>query len=118
MKNKILLISIFFVSVFVLVGCGKNSDELEGTWKGLTDGESRDYQIETTFKFDGNGKVEYENEYGIKSEGTYEIKDNKVTISLKSWDEAKVYEFSINDKTLSLKATDVYSPSYSELDKQ
>lgn len=118
MKKKIFLISLFFVSLISLVGCGKSADKLKGTWKGLSDGESRDYQIDTTFKFDGNSNVEYENEYGIKSKGTYEIKDNKVTISLETWDSKKEYEFTINDNKLSLKATDVYSPSYSELIKQ
>ena len=117
MKKSILLLTVLFVSLFVLVGCG-SSNELVGTWKGLTDGESRDMQIETTFEFKSNNDVNYENEYGIKSSGTYEIKDDIVTIKLDTWDQAKEYKFEVKDKKLSLTATDIYSPSYKEMIKQ
>ena len=116
MKNKLLLVTLFAVSLFLFVGCGK-SDPLEGTWKGLTDGESRNMQIETTFTFKG-GEVEYKNEYGFNGKGTYEIKDDSVTIKLEIWNKEKVYKFDVKDDTLSLTATDKYSPSYSELKKQ
>ena len=99
-------------------GCGKSDKELVGTWKGLTDGDSRENQIETTFTFKSGGDIAYENEFGIKSEGTYEINDNKVTITLESWDQPKVYEFKVDGDKLSLTATDKYSPSYSEMVKQ
>ena len=118
MKKKYLLLTILFVSLFVFVGCGKSDNELVGTWKGLTDGESREMQIETTFEFKSNGNVSYSNEYGIDSTGTYEIKENKVDIKLESWDKTKTYEFKVENDKLSLKATDVYSPSYSEMVKQ
>ncbi len=89
-----------------------------GEWKGLTDGESRDMQMETTFNFKSNGDVEYSNEFGINSTGTYEIKDDIVTIKLESWESAKDYKFEVKDDKLSLTAQDVYSPSYSEMVKQ
>lgn len=117
MKKKFLLLSLFFVSLFVLVGCG-SSNELVGKWKGLTDGDSRENQIETTFEFKSGEDVEYSNEYGIKSSGTYEIKDNTVTIKLDTWDQSKDYEFKVDGDKLSLTATDRYSPSYSEMVKQ
>ena len=117
MKKKLLLFSLFFVSLFVFAGCG-SSNKLVGSWKGLTDGESRDMQIETTFTFKKNGDVEYKNEFGFDSNGTYEIKDDEVTIKLESWDKEKVYKFKITDDKLSLTATDIYSPSYSEMVKQ
>ena len=113
--KKILLVSILFVSVFLLVGCG-SSNELVGSWKGLTDGESRDVQMETTFTFKSDGNVEYSNEFGITGTGTYEIKENVVTIVLDLW--TKDYEFKVDGNKLSLKATDAYSPSYSEMIKQ
>ena len=62
--------------------------------------------------------MSYSNEYGITSDGTYEIEDDKVVITLKSWSEAKTYEFKVDGDTLSLTATDRYSPSYSEMKKQ
>ena len=112
--KKFLISMIAVASLFVAVGCGSKKDNaLVGTWEGPTnDG------LKTTFVFKKDGKVEYENEYGIKSNGTYEIKDEKVTISLESWDKAKVYEFTIKDNNLSLKATDVYSPSYDKMTKK
>ena len=117
MKKRFLLFSLFVASLFIFAGCG-SSNKLVGTWKGLTDGESRDMQIETTFKFEKNGDVSYSNEYGITSDGTYEIKDDKVVISLETWSESKTYEFKVDGDKLSLTATDVYSPSYSEMKKQ
>ena len=98
MKKKLLLISVLFVSLFVFAGCGGSDNELVGTWKGLTDGESRDMQIETTFTFKSGGDVVYSNEFGLESIGTY--------------------EFKVDKEKLSLTATDVYSPSYSEMTKQ
>ncbi len=117
MKKILLLIPLFFVSI-LFFGCGKSSNELLGSWKGLTDGSSREYQIETTFNFKNDGNLEYSNEFGIKSSGTYEINENKVTIKLEIWDESKVYEFKVEDDKLALTATDVYSPSYSEMIKE
>ena len=117
MKKRLLLIPLFLVS-FLFFGCGKSSNELLGTWKGLTDGSSREYQLETTFNFKSDDKLEYSNEFGIKSNGTYEINENKVAIKLEIWDESKIYEFKVNGDKLSLTATDTYSPSYSEMVKQ
>ena len=97
--------------LFILVGCGK-SNKLIGTWKGATqDG------LKTTFKFEKNDKVTYENEYGFNSTGTYKITDDKVEISLESWSEAKVYKFEVKDGKLNLTATDQYSPSYAGMTK-
>ena len=117
MKKKILLVTLFAVSLFLLVGCGSSKDELDGTWKGLSDAETRNLQIETTFTFK-DGEVEYHNEYDFHGKGTYEIKDDTVTIKLDLWDKDKVYKFSVKDDTLALTATETYSPSYSELKKQ
>lgn len=111
--KKIVISLIATISIFLTVGCGSKGNALVGTWNGDTnDG------LNTTFIFKKGDKVEYNNEYGIKSSGTYKIEDNKVTITLESWDKAKVYEFTINDNNLSLKATDVYSPSYDKLTKK
>ena len=71
MKKYLLSIVTFFALVLV-VGCGSKSNALVGKWNGKTnDG------LETTFTFEKNGKVAYENQFGIKSEGTYEIKNKK-----------------------------------------
>ena len=116
MKKKILLVFVLFISIFVLVGCGKEKSELVGTWKGLTDGESRDNQIETTFVFNEDGTAEYSNEFGITSTGTYEIDGNKVTIKLTVWE--KVYEFKITDNKLTLTTDDILSPTYTDMGRK
>ena len=109
-KTIICLVTIF--SLLVITGCSK-SNNLVGTWKGNTnDG------LKTTFKFEKNGNVKYENEYGFASDGTYKIDGDTVTITLKSWNESKKYEFKIKDKKLSLTATDKYSPSYKDMVKE
>ena len=117
MKKKLLLFVTLFVSFFAIVACGK-SNELVGTWKGLSDGESRGDQIEATFVFKDGDEVEYSNEFGFTGTGTYKIEDNKVTINIDLWTNEKVYEFKVDGDKLSLKATDSISPSYSELVKQ
>lgn len=110
--RKILFSLVLVMCVCVLAGCGK-SNELVGTWEGeTTDG------MKTTFVFKSGDKVEYSNEFGIKSNGTYKIKDDTVTINLEAWDKEKVYKFSVNDNTLKLSATDAYSPSYNNLTKK
>lgn len=110
--KKILYSLILVVGVFALVGCGK-TNKLIGTWEGKTnDGMS------TTFTFKKGDKVEYSNEYGFNSTGTYTIKGSEVTIKLESWDKEKVYKFEVKDKKLSLTASDNLSPSYAEMVKK
>ena len=110
--KKFLMSVVAVFALVLVVGCGK-SNGLVGTWKGATnDG------LETTFTFEKGDKVSYENQYGIKSEGTYKIDGDKVTINLKSWDQEKVYKFEISGKKLNLTATDKYSPSYKNMEKK
>ncbi len=111
MKKYVLALALV-VCVFTLTACGK-TNQLVGTWIGDTnDG------METTFEFKSNGKVHYDNEYGFSSDGTYEIKDAVVTISLESWEKAKEYKFEVKDNTLTLTATDAYSPNYPSMKKK
>lgn len=106
-----LLVVMLLGSLILLTACGSN--ELVGKWEGLTnDG------LNTTFDFKGDGKVEYSNEYGFNSNGTYEVKDGEVKISLESWGEAKTYKYEIKDGKLKLTATDKYSPSYDGMEKK
>ena len=110
--KKFLFSVIAVFSLVLVVGCGKKSPII-GTWKGETnDG------LKTTFVFEKGDKVSYENQYGIKSEGTYKVDGKKVTIKLKSWDQEKVYEFEVKDDKLDLTATDKYSPSYKGMEKK
>lgn len=110
--KKVFLSLIVIVAVLFVSGCGK-TNELVGTWNGDTnDG------LNTTFEFKKGDKVSYLNEYGITSEGTYKIKDDIVTIDLKSWSEAKNYKFTIKKGKLSLTAQDSYSPSYTNMIKK
>ena len=111
---KKFLFSVVAVFALVLVvGCGSKSSPLIGKWVGATnDG------LETTFVFEKGDKISYENQFGIKSEGTYKIDGNKVTISLKTWDQEKVYKFEVKNDKLNLTATDKYSPSYKNMAKK
>ena len=103
------LVTVCFL--FIVVGCGK-SNKLVGKWEGATEDG-----LKTTFVFNKDNTVSYENEYGFDSIGKYEIKDNKVTISLESWSDDKVYEFKVDGKTLDLVSTDKYSPTYKGMKK-
>ncbi len=110
--KKYLLTLVLVLSVFVLVGCG-SKNELEGTWEGATEDG-----MQTTFTFKSGDAVHYENEYGIKSDGTYEIKDDVVTIKLDTWDAAIDYKYEIKDGKLTLTAQNKYSPSYTDMEKK
>ena len=110
--KKYLLSLILVLCIVTLVGCGKKN-ALVGKWEGKTnDG------MLTTFEFKKDGKVDYNNKYNFSSTGTYKIDGKKVTIKLDSWDKEKVYEFSVKNKKLSLKATDKISPSYDDMIKK
>ena len=109
--KKYFLCLLVLICVLTVTACGKSND-LVGTWDGATEDG-----LKTTFTFKKDGEVEYKNEYGFNSTGEYKIKENIVTISLKSWQEAKEYKYEIKDKKLSLTATDLYSPSYKEMTK-
>ena len=110
--KKIFLSIVLATCLCILTACGKTSD-LVGKWEGKTnDG------LTTIFEFKKDGKVIYSNEFGFESNGTYKIDNDKVTISLELWSEDKVYEFVIEDKKLSLIATDIYSPSYTDMVKK
>ena len=109
--KKVLFCLVLVCTLVLATACGGN--KLVGTWEG----DSND-GLKTTFIFAKDGKVTYKNEYGFDSKGTYEVKDNKVTISLKSWDEKKVYKYEIKDGKLKLTATDKYSPSYNSMTKK
>lgn len=108
--KKILVSAMLCLSLFLMTGCG--SDKLKGTW-----GNAKDDELKATFEFNGSGKVTYKNQFISEREGNYTIEDNKVTIK-DVWDDEKVYEFVIKDNKLSLTATDSYSPSYKDLNKE
>ena len=122
-KKVIIIVAVVIVAIVAAIVLktvitNKNNAKPEkmiiGTWQGKTnDG------LDTAMIFKEEGKIEYDNEYGFDSKGTYEFTgDNKISIKIESWDKAKEYEFEFKDKTtLSLKATDEYSPSYDEMKK-
>lgn len=107
--KKVLLV---LVSVLILVGCGK-TNALVGKWNGDTEDG-----MNTTFVFEKNGDVKYDNEYGFDSKGTYKVKGDEVTITLESWSDSKVYKYEVKGKKLTLTATDKLSPSYKSMTKK
>ncbi len=109
--KKFLFSLVLVCSLLLVTACGGN--KLVGTWVG----DSND-GLKTTFEFKKDGKVSYKNEYGFDSKGTYEVKDDKVTIKIESWDKEKVYKYEIKDGKLKLTATDKYSPSYNSMTKK
>lgn len=105
MKKAISLV-ICLVIVLSLVACG-GGDVLKGTW---TCEDSNYGTVE--FTFDGKGKeCTYSNDF-FEGSGTYVIDGDQVTITLDLWEDAKLYDFSVSDTSLTLTATDDLSPSY------
>lgn len=109
-KYLVSIVTVF--ALLLVVGCGKKSP-LIGKWDGSTEDG-----LKTTIVFEKGNKITYENEFGIKSAGTYKVDGEKVTISLKIWDKDKVYKFEVKDNKLNLTATDKYSPSYKNMIKK
>ena len=117
-KNKVPLISaivggVVVVAVAIVAIILLNSgDVLKGTWGGTTnDG------MEVTWKFDGSGGLKFTSIVLTDEPGTYRIEDGKVEIEMEAWSEPKMYEFEIDGNTLTLDATDIWSPDY-ELTKK
>ena len=109
MKKNIAYV-VLFASVLLLTACGGN--KLIGTWEGTSN------EMKTTFTFKSGQKIEYANELGIKSNGTYKINKDEVTIKLEAWEKEKVYKFEVKNNKLSLTATDGYSSSYKDMEKK
>ena len=120
MKKK----TLFFVTIlvlvamlFVLTACGKKEEkkpDIIGTWEGKTEDG-----LVTTFVFKDDGNVEYSNEFGFESKGTYKLDGNKVSIDLEMWDgQAKVYSYEIKDGKLNLTANDEWVPSYKDMERK
>lgn len=109
--KKVLISFVAVCSIFLLTGCG-SSNKLIGKWVGKSnDG------IESTFTFEKKNVFKYQNEFISENEGTYEIKDDVVTLNLDLWSSPKDYKFEVKDGKLSLTATDQFSPSYTDLEK-
>lgn len=107
-KFKILLVLLTISMIILVSACGSGSkDELAGTWIG----SDPDFG-EVSWTFDGKGECSFENDF-TDQKGTYDLADDStVTIDLELWDQAKVYSYQTGDKTLTLEATDPFSPSY------
>jgi len=113
-KSKVLLSVVLIMSlVFAMAACGGGSDDSpEKAFKGSWVSEATEDSIETTFTFDGKGKCSFENEYGIKGEGTYTVDGSDLTIEMDLWDAPHEYSYEIDDTTLTLDNYDDYKPSY------
>ena len=88
-------------------GSGSNdaasSDILKGTWK-QTDAVNGDW----TWTFDGAGGCKLVGDTtGIETDGTYKLDENAKTlsVSMKLWDDDKVYDYTLSGDTLDLSST-------------
>ena len=85
-RTAVVLLSMIMLLSLLLAACGGGGgggggDALKGTWEGLRDSTG------ITFKFDGKGGCDTEDEYGIKDTGTYTIVDDStVKIKMSYWD--------------------------------
>lgn len=110
--KKFFLLTIVCLSVIALTGCGKKN-ALIGKWKGETT-----FGISATFEFKKDGKLVYTDDNNVSSTGTYKIKDNVVTIDIKTWSSVVKYDFDILDKVLTLKSHDSEYPDFVSMIKQ
>lgn len=109
MKKYLVLILLIFA---VALGCSKK-DPIVAEWEGKSnDG------ISTTFEFKSDGKLTYKNEFGVEGTGTYEVKEDKVTMKLSNWEKEKVYTFKVDGDKLSLERISEYDPEYKEMTKK
>ncbi len=107
--KKLIPLLLLLAMLLTLAACG-GGDALKGTWvdKGSEEGD-----VEKTWVFNGRGVARFQvPEWRTDSEGTYSVDGDTVTIMMPAWDEEKVYEFRLEGDSLTLTATDEYSPSY------
>ena len=112
MKKFLTVFSLVIVAL-VLVGCGKKDNELVGKWS-----KAEGDELEAIFTFNSDGTMTYDNAFISASNGTYEIKDDKVTMTVEIWSAPKEYKFEVKDGKLTLTAQDGLSPSYTNLVKE
>ncbi|NLB09828.1 MAG: hypothetical protein GX834_01990 [Clostridiaceae bacterium] len=112
-KISVVAISLILLSALLLSACGggggdkSSADKLKGTWEGTRD------SIGITFKFDGKGACDTEDEYGIKDTGTYEIiDDSTVIIKMSYWDQEIVYNYKIVGDNMEMDSDEPLRPSY------
>ena len=92
MKNKlknILIIFVFLITIFTVVGCGKQKDPIIGSWE--LDG------FVYTFYEDNTGEYEL---FGETMKFTYEIDDKQVSLLFEGYNSPIVCDYRIEDDTL------------------
>lgn len=90
------LVLVLALSVlFVFAGCS-SKDALAGTWTGDLGADGI-----VTWKFDGKGGCEFENEFA-KQTGTYTIEGDQVTVMLELWSDPTTYNFAVSGSTLTM----------------
>lgn len=116
----ILSVMLMFSIVLSFTACGggggssdSKGDPLKGKWEGVSIGDD----MKTTFTFDGKGKCKMENEFGLKSDGTYTVDGSSLTVALEIWDNDQSFTFEKNDSDLTLTNDEDHRPSY-ELKKK
>lgn len=112
MKKYLVYFSLIIAAV-LLVGCGKKDNDIVGVWSGAENDE-----LEAVFNFKSNGEMTYKNAFVTESNGTYEIKDDTITMTVEVWSQSKVYKFEVKDDKLTLTAQDDFSPSYKNLSRE
>jgi len=99
-----------------LAACSGGGDAFSGTWEGESGG------MISTWNFNGSGVctlkntvvMEDDDDFVIDLSGTYVLDEEAgtVTINMELWDSEKVYEYAVDGTTLTMEATDYFSPDY------
>ncbi|HZJ90127.1 MAG TPA: DUF5640 domain-containing protein [Oscillospiraceae bacterium] len=113
-RTAVVLLSMIMLLSLLLAACGGGGggsggggDALKGTWEGMRDSTG------ITFKFDGKGGCDTEDEYGIKDTGTYTIVDDStVKIKMSYWDNEIAYNYSISGDKLVMDSDEPLRPAY------
>ena len=107
-KQKITLILIFLLLMILLCGCSENSvsdkEKFVGTWRYEPEG----FNTSATYVFYANGN--YVMLEDPASNGTWDIRNDKLITTYLGMEEISYYCFSDNDKTVTL--TPVNDPDF------
>ena len=100
--------------LFVLAGCGKTKSESKSIVGKWTLDNVQNGPVTITFNKDNT--VVYENKY-FSETGTYRFTEDNILVIEGIWDEEELYEYVLENGTLTLEAKYLDSMSYPNMKK-